>query len=268
VASEGKIAQVLVNLIINARDASKSGSEIHVRVDRVEDRAELERIFKSTELPAAAYGRIAVVDSGCGIPAELLERVFEPFFSTKGDKGTGLGLSTVAAIVRESGGAIVVNSEVDRGTTIGVYLPLVGGRASTASDTKSFVKREARGNKERVLIIDDESAVRNVIALSLQHLGYEVKTAASGGEGIEIIKNNPSAVDLVILDMLMPGLSGSEVFIELRKINPEVKVLLVSGFSSEEAVAAVLEGGGKGFLQKPFTIDELSARVKECLKVA
>ena len=262
VACEGKLAQVLVNLIMNARDASQPGSTITVEVKEISDPTVLVGAFGSTELPASRYASIAVADQGHGIPPEILKRVFEPYFSTKRGKGTGLGLSTVSAIVRECGGAITLRSRVNEGTTVEVFIPVVAGEVGS-------IREQARphlfGGRERILVVDDETPVRNVLCLSLQHLGYQVEVASSGREGVDKYVRDRDGFDLVILDMLMPQLSGSEVFFELKEYDPQVKVLLVSGFSSESAVENIIAHGGLGFLQKPFTIEELSARVRSCL---
>jgi len=265
IACEGKLAQVIVNLVINARDASKKGGVVRVHVADARERTELTAAFGTNELPAARYVRLTVSDRGHGIPKEVIGRVFEPYFSTKRGKGTGLGLSTVATIVRESGGAITIASQVDQGTTVAVFLPIIEGHVEAEARSGAGGEPQLRGGQERILVVDDESAVRNVLALSLQHLGYDVEVAASGAEGLAKYKASESGFDLVILDMLMPHLSGSEVFFRLLERDPQVRVLLVSGFSSEEAVQSVLDGGGLGFLQKPFTIEELSSRVRTCL---
>jgi CheY-like chemotaxis protein len=205
--------------------------------------------------------RLSVEDNGAGIPKEIQSRIFEPYFSTKKEKGTGLGLAVVREIVELFGGAIVVDSKLEVGTRISVYWPLVAtAAADVVSDTSAV---QYSRHAEKVLVIDDEYSVRNVLMVGLQHLGYEVETASNGPEGIAKFKQ--AQFDLVLLDMIMPQQSGDEVFFELKRLDPSVKVLVISGFSSETAVQAILTNGGLDFLQKPFTIEELSKRVKACL---
>jgi len=271
-ASEGKLAQVLVNLAINARDASKPGDTIVIEVKLASDHQEIERAFGASELSAEEYLCLSVKDHGHGMSSDVMRRIFEPYFSTKGAKGTGLGLATVASIIRQFGGAIAIDSVVGLGTTMKVFLPMVSGAAeSRISPSIQHEERPAlAGGHERILVIDDESPVRNVLSLSLQHLGYSVEMAGSGAEGINRYQSKLEAggFDLVVLDMLMPQASGDQVFFALQSIDSSVRVLLMSGYSSEMSVQAVLENGGLGFLQKPFTIEELSKQVRACLDEA
>ena len=205
-----------------------------------------------------------VEDTGEGMDDEVKARLFEPYFTTKKEGGTGLGLSTVNSIVKELGGAIVVDSERGKGTTFRVVFPAVVDEVAR-EDAHDDDAAPVRGSGERVLIIDDEYAVRNVLGLSLSHLGYQVETASGGLEGVEKYAEAKGAFDLVILDMLMPGLSGEEVFARLRAMNPACRVLVVSGFSSEHVVSKILEQGGMDFIQKPFLIEVLSRKVRGCL---
>ncbi len=261
---EGKMAQVLINLAINARDAIVSDGKILVAVGESSDPGELARAFHGCELAARRFAVLSVTDNGSGMSPQVVERIFEPYFSTKKDRGTGLGLSTVAAIVREFGGAIVVDSEEGRGSTFAVYLPLLEDERVEAVSQRPTSLELERGT-ERILIVDDEYPVRNVLSLSLQHLGYSVEVASSGLEALEKYAC-PGAFDLVVLDMLMPELSGEETFFKLKSIDPNLGVLVISGYSSERSVQHILESGGRDFLQKPFTIDELSRKVRECLR--
>jgi len=263
-AVEGKLAQVIVNLVINARDAITSGGTVRVELTVVDDDAELTRAFRGCDLSSRRYARLAVIDNGSGIPPEVAARIFEPYFSTKKERGTGLGLSTVDAIVRQFGGAITVDSVVDSGTTLAVYLPLVEGAEAAAPRPDAPRPAALPRGDERILVVDDEYPVRNVLSVSLQHLGYTVEVAASGAEALEKF-GTLERVDLVLLDMLMPNLSGEEVFFKLKEIDPAVPVLVISGFTSERSVHHILDHGGRGFLPKPFTIEDLSRKVRECL---
>lgn len=267
---EGRLAQIIVNLAINARDAVTCGGEIAIEVRRCADSERLVRVFNSNELPCASYVVLGVRDNGHGMSQEIMDRMFEPYFSTKKEKGTGLGLSTVAAIVRQMGGAIEVISEMNVGSEINVYFPMLEETPSTTTDAQRTDPRplELPKGSERVLIIDDEYAVRNVLSLSLQHLGYEVEVAASGSEALELYARAPTSFDLILLDMLMPQMSGDRVFFRLKELRPDIKVLLISGFASEDAIQSVLRSGGLGFIQKPFTIDELARQVRKCFDAA
>lgn len=276
--TEAHLCQVLINLVVNARDAIDGNGEIEVSVLPACAPQDIEAIF-GAEPPASAYGELMVSDSGTGMSEETKRRLFEPYFTTK-DKptgarsgGSGLGLATVQSIVRALGGAIVVESEPGAGSTFRVVLPVVQERSTTTGVPLSPEREQdtrgedqpIRGHGERILVIDDEYAVRNVLGLSLTHLGYTLETAASGLEGLEKFAEAEGDFDLIILDLLMPGLSGEEVFGRLKRLNAAVKVLLVSGFSSETVVRRLLDNGGTGFIQKPFSIEILADRVHRCL---
>jgi len=263
-ASEAHLTQILINLIINARDAlidSKGTIDVELEARCGDD--EVARLFGS-EPASSRYGAIVVSDDGMGMSDEVKSRLFEPYFTTKNAAGTGLGLSTVHSIVQQLGGAIEVRSQLGKGCSFRVVLPLVEetSGASVKNDDHSLT----RGRGERVLVIDDEYAVRNVLGLSLSHLGYEVETAASGLEGVEKFQQDPDGFRLVILDLLMPGLSGEEVFNRLRAVRSSVAVLIVSGFSSEHVVQRILEDGGMDFIQKPFSMEVLSEKVRGCIR--
>lgn len=263
--SEVHVAQVLINLIVNARDAITGKGVIDVRLFSEVSEEEVRDIF-GPEPAATHYGALEVSDTGSGMSDEVKARLFEPYFTTKSQAGTGLGLSMVQSIVTQLGGAIQVFSEVGRGTVFRIVLPLVSEESTTPTGLTKGASIEG-GNGERILIIDDEDAVRNVLGLSLSHLGYEVDTASSGLEGLEKFKTAPDGYHLVILDLLMPGLSGEETFNRLRSLDPLLPVLIVSGFSSEQVVQRVLADGANNFIQKPFSIEVLSEKVRGCLGV-
>lgn len=263
-ASEVHIAQILINLIINARDAIADKGSITVSIYPRLAPSEVTALF-GEEPAASAYGALEVRDSGSGMSEQVKARLFEPYFTTKAAAGTGLGLATVNSIVKQLGGMVSFESELGQGTTFRVTLPLFVDddvpEVSDLTDSDGL----SRGRGERVLVIDDEDAVRNVLGLSLSHLGYEVETASSGREGLEAFEASNGTIRLVILDLLMPGLSGEDVFYRLREIDPAVRVLIVSGFSSEHVVQRVLHDGARDFIQKPFSIEVLSEKVRGCL---
>jgi two-component system cell cycle sensor histidine kinase/response regulator CckA len=264
IASEAQLTQVVINLVVNARDAIKGKGAIAISLlERCGDE-QTRRLF-GDEPPSPAYGALVVKDSGEGMDEEVKSRLFQPYFTTKREQGTGLGLFTVNAIIKQLGGAIEVDSTKGVGTEFRIVLPVVTEEARVESKQERGSAGPAKGNGERVLVVDDEYAVRNVLGLSLSHLGYAVETAASGLEAVEKFSAQGSHFDLVILDLLMPGLSGEEVFMRLRALNPTVRVLIVSGFSSEQVVHRILEVGGRDFIQKPFSIDVLARKVRGCL---
>lgn len=264
IAPEAQLTQVVINLLVNARDAIKGAGEISIAVA---DRYSPERVTAlfGDEPPAPAYGAIIVRDSGEGMDESVKAKLFEPYFTTKKENGTGLGLFTVNSIVKQLGGAIEVESEKGGGTEFRIVLPVVPDSPERVTDGAPQAVGPARGNGERVLVVDDEYAVRNVLGLSLSHLGYCVETAASGLEAIEKFSAPAAAFQLVILDLLMPGLSGEEVFMRLKAMNSDVRVLIVSGFSSEGTVDRILDMGGRDFIQKPFSIEVLARKVRGCL---
>jgi len=259
-AVEGRLAQVIVNLVINARDALEKAGEIVIRVLVCHDK---ERIESAKLDSKKNWLELAVQDNGKGMSEAVMQRIFEPYFSTKADKGTGLGLATVLAIVRSFGGGIQIKSQVGEGTCMSIFLPQIFDEIIENTVTQAKVIDHGRGT---ILIVEDEDAVRNVIRMSLTHLGYVVTVAASGVEAIKIVAERQEKFDLVLLDMLMPHLTGDETFFKLRELCPEIKVIAMSGFTSEESIKKILDNGGCGFIQKPFTIDELSKQIKTCLQ--
>ncbi len=263
-ASEVHIAQILINLIINARDAIAEKGTIAVSIHPRLAPDEVAGLF-GEEPAASAYAAIEVSDSGSGMSEQVKARLFEPYFTTKAAAGTGLGLATVNSIVKQLGGVVSFESELGQGTTFRVTLPLFVDDEDFDVSEQSASEAVRKGRGERVLVIDDEDAVRNVLGLSLSHLGYEVETASSGREGLELFQASDGEICLVVLDLLMPGLSGEDVFYRLQEIDPSVKVLIVSGFSSEHVVQRILRDGARDFIQKPFSIEVLSEKVRGCL---
>lgn len=263
--NESKFAQVVINLVVNARDALSPGGNVRLHLTCTSDKSEFGTVFANAEPLAAKYALLSVFDDGHGMSPEVRERIFEPYFSTKKDRGTGLGLATTLSIVSSLGGAIDVESVAGRGSLFRVFLPMIDEDQTGAGRASSDEVDPVRGRGERILIVDDEHAVRNVLSMSLEHLGYQVETAASGGEALDRFANQIGKFDLVILDMLMPHMSGEELFIELKRISPDVRVLLVSGFSAERSVESVLKSGGRDYIQKPFTVEVLSRKVRRCL---
>ena len=265
---QSQLSQLILNLIVNARDALRpEGGEIIVALSLT--KISSPQMRGNFELSPGGYALLTVLDNGLGMSSATKERIFEPFFTTKRSNktnssgGTGIGMATVASIVRGHRGAIHVESEEGKGATFEVLLPLV--REIEANVTNLYVNKKLEGGSERVLVVDDEETVRIVMEKSLEQLGYKVQVACDGAEALALFKKD-SAFDLVILDMIMPNLSGDELFYKLREIRPDVKVLIASGYSSDSRTSAVLRDGAKGFIQKPFAVDELSREVRSCLE--
>ncbi len=259
-ADQGQMSQVFLNLFVNAWQAMPKGGHIYVQTENVTLDG------RRVEFPSMARGkyvRITVSDTGIGMNEETRKRIFEPFFTTKGgDRGVGLGLASVYGIIENHGGTIHVESQVGLGTTFTLLLPATGEvvREKEQKTTKQIVT-----GMGRILLIDDEVKILEVGKQLLEVLGYEVEAASKGEEAIEIFKRDGKKFDLVVLDMIMPGMGGGEIFDELKKIDPEVKVLLASGYSIDGQASEILAKGCNGFIQKPFSMEKLSEKIKEIL---
>ncbi|MCK4987575.1 MAG: response regulator, partial [Desulfobacterales bacterium] len=206
------------------------------------------------------YTKITVTDTGSGIDNETKQRIFEPFFTTKEmGRGTGLGLASVYGIIKSHGGYINVYSETDLGTTFTIYLPASGREVPQEKSEPIPTVSKGTGT---ILLIDDEEMIIKVAEELLQELGYKVLTARSGQDAIKLYKKNAAKIDLVIMDMIMPGMGGGETFDHLKEINPDIKVLLSSGYSINGQASEILKRGCDGFIQKPFNINQLSEKIQ------
>ncbi|MCC6932857.1 MAG: response regulator [Deltaproteobacteria bacterium] len=260
---EIQLSQLVMNLAVNAKDALSGDGVIDIGLVH-ENMAEPLNIESQT-IPAGSYAHLIVADNGEGIKDEVRQHIFEPFFTTKAEKGTGLGLAIVFSVVRAHQGLVKVESEVGKGARFEVYLPLASAqkpKKTAKSLRKAVEKTDAH---EKILVIDDEETVRIVVQKSLEHLGYSVDVASSGLDALEKYSNRLQEYNLVILDMMMPVLSGDEVFYRLRGMCANIGVLIASGYASDERVRAVLADGALGFIQKPFAVDELADEVRKCL---
>jgi two-component system, cell cycle sensor histidine kinase and response regulator CckA len=259
-ADAGQIEQVLVNLVVNARDAMPGGGAISVRTSN----EDLDQAYADAHATVAVgrYVMFSVGDAGIGMSAEVQQHLFEPFFTTKEKgKGTGLGLSTSYGIVKQSGGCIWVYSEPGHGTIFKVYLPRVADALEAPQQRRA--PGGARGS-ETVLLLDDDEKVRSAAERILRYQGYAVLVARDVSEAVAIARHHAGAIHLMLSDVVMPGMSGLEVFEAVRKIRPEAAVLFMSGFS-EHAVVEKALAGGANFLQKPFTPETLAGRVRDLL---
>lgn len=258
-ADRSQMGQVFMNLLVNAWQAMPGGGEIVLETENLLLDDAKARPFA---LPAGKYIKIAISDTGTGMDAKTLERIFDPFFTTKGmGRGTGLGLATVYGIVKGHGGAINVASELGKGTTFEIYLPVT----ERAVVGEKAAQLEILKGTETILLVDDEAMVMDVTMRMLKSLGYRVHCAGSGQEAIAVNHEKRNEIDLVILDMIMPGISGTETFDRLREINPKQKILLSSGYSIEGMAQELLEKGCNGFLQKPFQLLDLAREVRAVL---
>jgi two-component system cell cycle sensor histidine kinase/response regulator CckA len=276
-ADPSQMEQVLLNITLNARDAMPEGGKVLIQT------ANLPPGTAPQDLPAGAYVQLCVTDTGQGMDQETLSRVFEPFFTTK-KRGTGLGLATVYGIVRQSGGQIEVRSSPGQGSSFRIYLPAgaQGGRgeppatAAPAGPAAVAVTAAARpgstaapaasarptGAGQRVFVAEDEPAVNRMIVENLQRLGYQVASAVSPAEALA---SNWGPIDLLVTDMVMPGLSGGELAERLRASNPRLRVLFISGYMEAEEARRSIQVKGTAFLQKPFASPELARAVSNAL---
>jgi PAS domain S-box-containing protein len=256
---QGQIEQVLMNLYVNAWQAMPGGGEIYLQTENLTID---ESTAESYGLKPGNYVKVSITDTGAGMDEETRQRIFEPFFTTKEmGRGTGLGLASVYGIIKNHGGSIQVYSEKGKGTTFNIYLP---------ASEKELVKEKKRPGKylkgtETILLVDDEKGIAEIGEKLLKKMGYTVFIAGSGKEAIEIYEENKEKIDLVILDLIMPVMGGGETFAQLKKMNPGIKVLLSSGYSLNGQASEILKNGCKGFIQKPFTLRELSQKVRSVL---
>jgi CheY-like chemotaxis protein len=217
---------------------------------------------KFQELRPGNYIKISVTDTGMGMPRSIKDRIFEPFFTTKGTgRGTGLGLATVYGIIKNHNGHITCTSEPEKGTTFTIYLPVSEKEIIMETGEAKVIKGEGT-----ILLVDDEEQVRKVANEQLEYLGYKVIIANDGIEAVGIYKKKKEKIDLILLDMVMPDMSGKETFQSLKNIDPDVKIILISGFSQNGKAAEILSGGALGFIQKPFKLYDLSKIISEVLK--
>jgi PAS domain S-box-containing protein len=261
-ADPGQIEQVIMNLALNARDAMPRGGKLTLETSN----AQLDESYAQRHQPAepGRYVMLAVTDTGHGMSPETQARIFEPFYTTKEvGKGTGLGLSMVYGIVKQSGGYIWVYSEPDRGTTFKIYLPRVDQPAEgTGADNRT--KSVQRGT-ETILLVEDDPQLLQLSSSVLVHCGYKLLVAGSPEEGIEICKANHRDIRLLVTDVVMPRMNGRQLAEQIQKVSPHVKVLYISGYTSNAIVHYGVLDPGLWFLPKPFTLSALVAKVREVL---
>ena len=260
-ADRGQIEKVVMTLFVNAWQAMPGGGDLTIETCNAE-------IGEDHSLPyqvsPGRYVRVSVSDTGMGMDEQTQQRVFDPFFTTKAmGRGTGLGLATVYGIVKGHGGFIQVESAPGKGTTFTFFLPASGRRRR--ADREIPTAKGTVGAKKTVLVVDDEPANMEVTKEILEILNYDVRTACTGRAAITIFHEYHEAIDLIILDMIMPGMGGGETFDRLKQIKPDVRVLLSSGYSLEGQAKDILNRGCLGFIQKPYKIEELARKIQDIL---
>jgi len=261
-ADPGQIEQVIMNLAVNARDAMSSVGRLTIETSNVEFDSESIRSY--AEIAEGRYVVLQVRDTGHGMSEELQSQIFEPFFTTKEQgKGTGLGLSTVYGIVKQSGGYIYVDSELEKGTTFTVYLPRVDEVAGVREGGSST--DDLPVGTETVLLVEDEPLVRQFVSRTLRSSGYLVIEASNGNEALVIGDDYEGPIHLLVTDMVMPKMSGRELATRFTEWRPSMKTLFISGYTDNEISSQDVEDSGVAFLQKPFTPRQLAAKVREVL---
>jgi len=255
-----QVEQVLMNLLINARDAMPDGGTVTLTTREVNLPDPTEGF---PEAPPGRYVRLSVRDTGCGMDDEVKTRLFEPFFTTKGERGTGLGLATVYGIVRQSGGFIAVESAVGEGTTFRVCLPVAAAPVAAAAGAGK--EAPPPGRREVVLLVEDDEGVRVLVRRMLTNHNYEVLEAGDAPEALAAAANAPRPIDLLLTDVVMPGLSGCQLADRLAELRPGVKILFMSGHCDDVVIRTRLFEAGRPFLYKPFAEAELLRKVRQAL---
>jgi two-component system cell cycle sensor histidine kinase/response regulator CckA len=262
----GQMEQVFINLAVNARDAMDGGGKLTLTTRAYENRRAVKR--GADEMPAGKWVAIEARDTGCGIPAENLQRIFEPFFTTKEvGQGTGLGLATVYGIIRQTGGYLDLESEVGRGTAFTIYLPRLSDNETVEEARETIIEETAADltGTARLLLVEDEDAVRTFSARALVNKGYEVLEAETGEAALAVMERQANKhIDLMITDVIMPSMDGPTLAKHMREKNPQLKIIFISGYTEEKLKDHL--GENIWFLPKPFTLKQLAAKVKEALE--
>jgi len=256
----GQIEQVLLNLFVNAWQAMPVGGKLFLETKNLV--LEEGDYAKPYMLNPGKYVRISVTDTGVGMDKSTRERIFEPFFTTKEvGRGTGLGLASAYGIIKNHNGVIDVSSEKDRGTTFQIYLPTSNKEVLT----ENVKNGQTYKGRETILLVDDEEMIADIGKRMLEKLGYRVFLAESGQSALTVYEAHRDRIGLVILDMIMPGMGGSETFDQLKEMDPSLRVLLSSGYSLNGQASQIMKRGCNGFIQKPFNIEQISKKIREIL---
>jgi CheY-like chemotaxis protein len=265
-ADYGQLEQVVMNLALNARDAMRGGGRLTIETLDVELPEAYAYHHIGLDIPAGAYVMLIVSDTGEGMTPEVKARLFEPFFTTKPmTQNTGLGLATVYGIVAQSGGYIWVDSEPEKGATFRICFPLVEPQDPAAQEPA--VQSGIQRGSEKILLVEDEDAVRIVATRVLRNQGYTVIPAQNGAEALRLMEEHAGSVDLVLTDVVMPDMGGLELAGQVRTNWPELKVIYMSGYAEGDKLNRGFQESDASFLQKPFSADELVLKVREVLDV-
>jgi PAS domain S-box-containing protein len=262
IADPGQIEQVIMNLAVNARDAMPTGGMLTIETSNVQ----LDENYLRTQLeaPSGSCVMLAVTDTGCGMDESVLAQIFEPFFTTKEQgKGTGLGLATAYGIIKQSGGDITVYSEPGQGATFRIYLPAGEGTMSDLAVPQASAV--IRGGNETILLVEDEETVRKLARTALQGRGYAILEASHGGEALSLFEQHQELIDLLVTDVVMPRMSGRELAEQLKALQPQLKVLFMSGYTDDAIVRHGLLAAEVEYLSKPFSLNSLASKVREVL---
>lgn len=260
-ADKGQIEQILLNIAVNARDAMPKGGKLFIRTEDVELREEYVKEHAGTA--PGRYVALSMSDTGTGMTREVQERIFEPFFTTKEmGKGTGLGLATAYGIVKQHNGSIYVYSEQGKGTTFKVYLPAADREAQAAGKKPSPA---LPGGSETILVVDDEPIIRSLVGEVLQPLGYRVLQASNSAEALTMCRVHDKPIDLLLTDVIMPGMSGKDLADAICAMRPSIRVIYMSGYPHESIVPHGILNQGVILLQEPLTGAALAGKVRETL---
>jgi two-component system, cell cycle sensor histidine kinase and response regulator CckA len=258
-ADRGQLDQVFMNLYINAGQAMPIGGDLHLETRNV---VLSEKDTEPFSIASGRYVEIIVSDTGVGMDEKTRLRIFDPFFTTKeAGKGTGMGLAFVYGVIKNHGGMIRIFTEKGKGSTFKIYFPAIVEECPLPESRQE----ETGGRLETILVVDDEGINIEIMREWLEVLGYKVLTAQNGQNAVDIYRQGTKDIHLVILDMIMPGMSGGEVFDVMKEINPDVRVILSSGYSIDGRAHEILKRGIKAFIQKPFRIDSLAQKIREVL---
>jgi len=259
-ADRGQIEQVLLNLYINGWQAMPEGGDLIVETGTV---SLAKGQILSTLAEAGRYVLVRVTDTGIGMDEDTLNKVFDPFFTTKDKgRGTGLGLASAYGIIKNHGGMITVDSRLGKGATFTIYLPESEGE-DLPEETRAETLVKGEGT---ILLVDDEDMIIDVSHVMLTVLGYQVVVARNGQEALAEVERQGAGIDMVILDMIMPQMDGAKVFEGIRRIRPDMPVLLASGYAMDDKAERIMSQGCNGFMQKPFNLVELSTKVRAILE--
>lgn len=263
---QGQFEQVIINMVVNARDAMENGGEVTIKTSNID--VKKTRRQGHDEVPPGSYVLIEIIDDGIGIAPEILDRIFDPFFSTKAlGSGTGLGLSTVYGIIKQTDGFIQVDSKQGKGTKFSIFLPSHHEKPEVfpLPEKKKKAISEDLSGSSTILLVEDEDAVRLFSARALRSKGYKVMEATNGLEALDLIKNSNEPIDLIITDVVMPQMDGPTLVNELAQHHKDMKVIFISGYTEDAFRNKVKDDTRIQFLGKPFSLSELATRVKELL---